>query len=99
VSRAKIILLSASGKTNLQIARQMGLTNATETLDVHIIVDNYATRKHRGDLVQPDYAAGHSSRDISQRQGTGRENRSIRSNLQQPRAAIRPDRHRGFDLR
>jgi transposase-like protein len=29
VSRAKIILLSASGKTNLQIARQMGVTNAT----------------------------------------------------------------------
>jgi transposase len=29
VRRAKIILLSASGKTNLQIARQMGLTNAT----------------------------------------------------------------------
>ena len=29
VMRAKIILLSASGKTNLQIARQMGLTNAT----------------------------------------------------------------------
>jgi len=29
VSRARIILLSASGKTNLQIARQMGLTNAT----------------------------------------------------------------------
>jgi len=27
-----------------------------------------------GDLVQPDYAAGHSSRDVSQRQGTGREN-------------------------
>ena len=29
VRRARIILLSASGKTNLQIARQMGLTNAT----------------------------------------------------------------------
>ena len=29
VRRAKIILLSASGKTNMQIARQMGLTNAT----------------------------------------------------------------------
>ena len=29
VSRAKIILLSASGKTNQQIARQLGLTNAT----------------------------------------------------------------------
>jgi putative transposase len=29
VMRARIILLSASGKTNLQIARQMGLTNAT----------------------------------------------------------------------
>ena len=29
VSRARIILLSASGKTNQQIARQMGLTNAT----------------------------------------------------------------------
>ena len=29
VSRARIILLSASGKTNLQIARHMGLTNAT----------------------------------------------------------------------
>ena len=29
VSRAKIILLSASGKTNLQVADQMGLTNAT----------------------------------------------------------------------
>jgi putative transposase len=29
VSRARIILLSACGKTNLQIARQMGLTNAT----------------------------------------------------------------------
>src|ERR1700720_4323664 len=29
VSRAWIILLSASGKTNLQIARHMGLTNAT----------------------------------------------------------------------
>src|ERR1700674_796564 len=29
VSRARIILLSASGKTNLQIARQLGLTNAT----------------------------------------------------------------------
>src|SRR5438552_9998863 len=29
VSRARIILLSASGKTNMQIARQMGLTNAT----------------------------------------------------------------------
>jgi putative transposase len=29
VSRAKIILLSASGKTNLEIARQMRLTNAT----------------------------------------------------------------------
>src|SRR5450759_1937436 len=29
VRRAKIVLLSASGKTNMQIARQMGLTNAT----------------------------------------------------------------------
>jgi putative transposase len=29
VTRAKIILLSASGKTNLQIARQLRLTNAT----------------------------------------------------------------------
>src|SRR6202140_4489527 len=29
VGRAKIILLSASGKTNQQIARQLGLTNAT----------------------------------------------------------------------
>src|SRR6202790_1465123 len=29
VSRARMILLSASGKTNLQIARQLGLTNAT----------------------------------------------------------------------
>jgi len=29
VSRARIILLSASGKTNQQIARHMGLTNAT----------------------------------------------------------------------
>src|ERR1035437_5181375 len=29
VRRAKIVLLSASGKTNVQIARQMGLTNAT----------------------------------------------------------------------
>src|SRR3990172_3321022 len=29
VRRARIILLSASGKTNTQIARQMGLTNAT----------------------------------------------------------------------
>src|SRR5579864_5255853 len=29
VSRAKIILLSASGKTNLQIARQLGISNAT----------------------------------------------------------------------
>jgi putative transposase len=29
VSRARIILLSASGKTNQQIARRMGLTNAT----------------------------------------------------------------------
>src|SRR5260221_11740350 len=29
VMRARIILLSASGKTNLQIARQMGLSNAT----------------------------------------------------------------------
>src|SRR5215469_8750484 len=29
VSRARIILLSASGKTNMEIARQLGLTNAT----------------------------------------------------------------------
>src|SRR5260370_16822251 len=29
VTRAKIILLSAAGKTNLQIARQLELTNAT----------------------------------------------------------------------
>src|SRR5271169_1100441 len=29
VGRAKIVLLSASGKTNQQIARQLGLTNAT----------------------------------------------------------------------
>src|ERR1700687_3280042 len=29
VMRARIILLSASGKTKVQIARQMGLTNAT----------------------------------------------------------------------
>ena len=29
VRRARIILLSASGKTNMQIARRMGLTNAT----------------------------------------------------------------------
>ena len=29
VRRARIILLSAPGKTNMQIARQMGLTNAT----------------------------------------------------------------------
>jgi putative transposase len=50
-------------------------------------------------LVQPDYATGHSPRDISQRQGTGRENRSIRANFKQPRAALRLDRHRGFDLR
>src|SRR5438445_8141532 len=51
-----------------------------------------------GDLVQPDYAAGHSSRDIPQRQGTGGENRSIRSNFKPPRAAFRLDRHGGFDL-
>jgi hypothetical protein len=29
VSRARIVLLSATGKTNLQIARQLGLANAT----------------------------------------------------------------------
>jgi transposase len=29
VSRARIVLLSASGKSNLQIARQLGVTNAT----------------------------------------------------------------------
>jgi putative transposase len=29
VTRVRIVLLSASGKTNLQIARQLGLTNAT----------------------------------------------------------------------
>ena len=29
VSRVRIILMSASGKTNQQIARQLGLTNAT----------------------------------------------------------------------
>jgi putative transposase len=29
VSRAKIILLSAAGKTNLEIARQLLMTNAT----------------------------------------------------------------------
>ena len=29
VSRARIVLLSAAGKTNLQIARQLGLANAT----------------------------------------------------------------------
>ena len=29
VSRAKIVLLSASGKSNVQIARQLGVTNAT----------------------------------------------------------------------
>ena len=29
VRRARIILLSASGQTNMQIARQLGLTNAT----------------------------------------------------------------------
>jgi hypothetical protein len=51
------------------------------------------------DLVQPDFATGHSSWDISQRQGTGRENRSVRANFKQPRAALRLDRHRGFDLR
>ena len=52
-----------------------------------------------GDLVQPDYAAGHSSRDVSQRQGTGGENRSICASFQRPRAAFRLDRHGGFDLR
>ena len=33
VSRARIILLSASGKTNMQIARQMRLTNAAPSGD------------------------------------------------------------------
>jgi len=83
--------------------------NVPETLDVHIIVDNYATHKHprvkrwlaarprfhvplhshlclvaesSGNLVQSDYATGHSSRVVSQRQRTGRKNRSIRSGLQ-----------------
>src|SRR6202140_771247 len=100
--------------------------NVPETLDVPLIVDNYATHKHpssktlarstatilralhsdlclvaqsSGDLVQPDYAAGHSSRNISQRQGTRRENRSIRSNFQQSSATFHLDCHRRFDLR
>jgi membrane protease YdiL (CAAX protease family) len=64
-----------------------------------LAVDRSRKMRARDDLVQPDYAAGHSSRDIPQRQGTGRENRSIRSNFKAPRAAFRLDRYRGFDLR
>jgi|SRR5580692_4932977 hypothetical protein len=65
VRRAKIILLSASGKTNREIARQLETSKVTvslwrcrflkhgmieknlpKDLEVHIIVDNYATHKH-----------------------------------------------------
>jgi len=75
--------------------------NVPETLDVHIIVDNYVTHKQprvktlvrssaaipralrsdlcllvepSGDLVQPHYATSPSSRNVSQRERTGREN-------------------------
>jgi Helix-turn-helix domain len=134
VSRARIILLSASGKTNQQIALHMGLTNATVgkwrrflEQDVSGLRDELRPGRPRpisetlarstatilralhsdlclvaqssGDLVQPGYAAGHSPRNISQRQGTDRENRSIRSNFQPSSATFRLDRHRRFDLR
>jgi len=75
------------------------LARSTATIPRALHSDLCLVAQSSRDLVQSDHAAGHSSRDISQRQGTGRENRSIRSNLQQPRAAFRLDRHRRFDLR
>jgi hypothetical protein len=72
---------------------------STATIPRALRTDLRLVAQSSGDLVQPDYAAGHSPRDISQRQGTGRENRSIRLNLKPPRAAFSLDRQRGFDLR
>jgi len=86
-----------------------------ETLDVHIIVDNYATHKHRELKTlaaarqrfhvhfTPTYASWLNQVEIwfnritqqAIRRGTfrsvketGRENRSIRANFKQPRAAF-----------
>jgi len=61
-------------------------------LDVHIIVDNYT-------LVQPHHTASHSTRDLPQRKRAGRENRSLRPELQPQRSALRLDRHGRIDLR
>src|SRR5258708_19508277 len=47
VRRARIILLSAAGKTNMQIAPQMGLTNAT--------VGNWRRRFLEEDFVRLPY--------------------------------------------
>jgi putative transposase len=80
----------------LDFLRQIEKNVPTE-LDVHVIVDNYATHKHP--RVQrwfaarpryhvhftPTYASGHSPRVLSQRERTSRENRPIRSDLQHPR--------------
>ena len=100
--------------------------NVPENLDVHIIVDNYATHKHprvkrwlaarpRFHVhFTPTYASWLNQVEIwfnritqqairrgnvSQRQRTGRENRSIRPELQPPCPAFHLDRHGGFDLR
>jgi len=42
VTRAKIILLSAQGLSNREIAAKVDY----QDLDVHLVVDNYATHKH-----------------------------------------------------
>src|SRR5208283_5095700 len=100
--------------------------NVPTNLEVHIIVDNYATHKHLrvkrmvrhtatipcalhahvcllaqsgGDLVQPHYATSQSPGNVQQRERLGRENRSLRAGFQPSCAAVRLDRHSGFDLR
>jgi hypothetical protein len=75
------------------------LVGRTATILYALHSDLFLLAQSGGDLVQSHYATSHSPRDVSQREGAGRENRSLRPEREPPGATVRLDRHGRFGHR
>lgn len=79
VMRVRIVLLSADGLSNKDIAARLRLNQVTVGLWRRRFMKQGLTGLH---VVQHHHPEGHPSRDLPQRQRTDRQNRTFRSSLQ-----------------
>ena len=119
----KALVLCVDEKSQIQALERaqpavpMGLgyvedANVPADLDVHLVIDNYATHKHPAvracvrlvaepgrALVRAHHAARDPARLIQDRPRTRAADRRVRAALQRRRPAVRLDRHRRLDPR